>query len=610
MSSFFTTPASQRKRKRTETTSASTSKKRNVTSAAPASTKTSRRNNREESISGSEESEDGGNGFFESAEQDESGTSDDEVETAAEKRLRLAERYLDNLRNEVEEDTVGFDAEQIDRDLIAERLKEDVAETKGKIYRRIADTLDFEAASLVFGTSDQRDVITGCALRLPHAWTVSKDMVVAKWEVADPKTYNSEDPNRPTNVSPRRKPKRLLSKKGKKNKAADRDFLGHTGPLLSVAVSDSGKFLGTGDEKGRLIIWDADTLTPKKLFTHHRAAVTSLSFRRGTEQLFSASSDRTIKIWSCPELAYIETLFGHQDIVIDIAGGLDTQQETCISAGARDRTARLWKVVEESQLVFRGGGTAKQKGMDKLRKGRFGAKPEQKAAGDESQTNGVHDGSDDPPIAYAEGSIDCVALLDAGLFVTGSDNGALSLWSVNKKKPLYTLPLAHGRDPPLPPEELSANIDAIENGVKGPVLPRYITAIATVPFADLILTASWDGWIRAWRISPDKRSIEEVGKVGRVESEGADDVANDGHVNGFRSEAGEQRLVKGIVNGLSICERGERGKEGLCIVAAVGKEPKMGRWMRQGKNGVAVFEIPKKSTAKDVESEDDVGQDA
>jgi len=28
-------------------------------------------------------------------------------------------------------------------------------------------------------------------------------------------------------------------------------------------------------------------------------------------------------------------------------------RERCLSCGARDRTIRLWKIVEESQLVFR-----------------------------------------------------------------------------------------------------------------------------------------------------------------------------------------------------------------------------------------------------------------
>lgn len=599
MSSFFTTPGSQRKRKRTRTDDRSTAPKRQITdSNASNSTRAPRPNAREESISGSESSDDGRGDIFDE-QAGESETSDDEGETAAEKRIRLAERYLDNIRNELEEE-VGFDAAQIDKDLIAERLKEDVAEGKGKIYRAIAEELDFEEASQVFGHSGLQKAITGCAVKLPYVWTISKDMYVEKWEIPDPKSY-APDPSRPSNATPRRTPKKLFWRKGNKNKKGDRSYLGHTGEIISIAISDSGKYLATGDKHARLIVWDADTLTPRNLFTRHRDAITSLSFRRGTEQLFSGGADRAVIVWSAPESAYIETLVGHQDVVIGIAGGLEANQETCVSVGARDRTARLWRVVEENQLVFHGGGTARQKGMAKLHKGRFGKNVDDEERPNGTQTNGVHD-QDDPPIAYAEGSIDCVALLDASLFVTASDNGALSLWSVQRKKPLFVYPLTHGCDPPLPPDEMSSNHDAATSVKPGPRLPRYVTAIATVPFADLILTASWDGWIRAWKIGRDKRSIEAVGKVGKVPLDSSEEATNgDSHENAI--------LIRGIVNGLSVQERGDRGKDGLCIVAAVGKESRTARWMSaKVKNGIQVFEVPRKvymnGAAEDQEVED------
>ncbi|CAO2648726.1 Nn.00g096750.m01.CDS01 [Neocucurbitaria sp. VM-36] len=578
-SSFFTTPASQRKRKRTDGSSNVPKRRNTDTTSRPA--RAPRRAEREESISGSDISDDDRGDVFDEV-NDDSETSEDENETAAEKRLRLAERYLENIRSEVQEE-VGFDAEQIDKDLIAERLKEDVAETKGKIYRSIAEELDFGKASHVCGYSGLQKSTTGCAVKLPYAWTISKDLVVEKWEIADPKSY-APDADRPSNITPRRTPKRLFWRKGNKNKKGDRAFLGHTGEIISIAVSDSGKYLATGDKHARLIIWDADTLTPRHLFTRHRDAVMSLSFRRGTEQLFSGGADRAVIVWSAPESAYIETLVGHQDVVVGVAGGLEVNQETCVSVGARDRTARLWRVVEENQLVFQGGGTARQKGLDKLRKGRFGKNVEDTDKAKDGQVNGVDDDDDDPPIAYAEGSIDCVALLDANLFVTASDNGALSLWSVQRKKPLFTYPLTHGRDPRLTPEQMSANDDAVTSTKPGPRLPRYVTALATVPFADLILTASWDGWIRAWKIGADKRTIEPVGKVGRVP------VADD-------EEASKDAvLIRGIVNGLSVQERGDRGKDGLCIVAAVGREPRLARWMSgKVKNGIYVFEVPRKS---------------
>lgn len=121
MSSFFTVPASQRKRKREDRTAAPATKKRGV-DAKNEGAGNRRARDREESISGSDIDEDDEIESGVSGEESESDS--DEGETAADRRLKLAERYLDNVREEVDE--IGFDAADIDRDLIAQRLKEDV----------------------------------------------------------------------------------------------------------------------------------------------------------------------------------------------------------------------------------------------------------------------------------------------------------------------------------------------------------------------------------------------------------------------------------------------------------------------------------------------------
>lgn len=121
MSSFFTVPASQRKRKRDDRNTAPTTKKRGVDAKNDAGSR--RAQEREESISGSDLDEDE-NGIVSAGSGEDSESDSDDGETAGDRRLKLAERYLDNVREEVDE--VGFDAAEIDRDLIAERLKEDV----------------------------------------------------------------------------------------------------------------------------------------------------------------------------------------------------------------------------------------------------------------------------------------------------------------------------------------------------------------------------------------------------------------------------------------------------------------------------------------------------
>lgn len=126
MSSFFTVPASQRKRKHDDSSTTAPSAKRRTNSKTISTTQKSRvsRARRDESISGSGSE----NEFRRKQASDDDGQhsseSEDEDETGAERRLRLAERYLDNIREEV--DQAGFDAEEVDRDLIAERLQEDV----------------------------------------------------------------------------------------------------------------------------------------------------------------------------------------------------------------------------------------------------------------------------------------------------------------------------------------------------------------------------------------------------------------------------------------------------------------------------------------------------
>ncbi|KAF2142067.1 uncharacterized protein K452DRAFT_206908, partial [Aplosporella prunicola CBS 121167] len=543
MSSFFTAPASQRKRKRTS-------------AAAPDRPKTQRRR-REDSIS-SEDSDQGDH-----PDNDDHGDTDDTAsdaadETAAERRLRLAERYLDNIREEVDE--AGFDAAEIDRDLIAERLKEDVAEAKGRLYRRIASSLDFSAAEHTLFRADNQ-ATTAAATCPPYAYTATKDMALIKWSIPTPPDSTA---NLPTSLTPRRRPTQLVYTKGNKNRANDPTFHHHTAPILCIAASGDGKFVATGGADRKLIIWRAGDLTPLKVFTQHRDAVISLAFRRGTNQLFSASKDRTIKTWSLDELAYVETLFGHQDAVIDIAA---LAQERCVSVGARDRTARLWKVVEESQLVFRGGGTSVTR--------------TNRSGGSTSKAGG----------GYAEGSIDRIALVDEETFVTGSDNGSISLWSINKKKPVFTLPLAHGLDPPMRPDEVHADAKLEGEDVWiPPQQPRWITALITIPYTDVILSGSWDGWVRAWRVSEDGKRIEPLGAVGQTSpGEGGDGPMSDSVT--ATQESGTAK-VRGVVNDLSVFERGDRGRDGICVVAAVGKEARLGRWRKfAGKNAAVVMEV-------------------
>lgn len=73
-------------------------------------------------------------------------------------------------------------------------------------------------------------------------------------------------------------------------------------------------------------------------------------------------------------------------------------KERALSSGGSDGSLRIWKIVEESQLVYTGHW----------------------------------------------GSIDCVKLLNEEVFLSSSDNGSLCVWNIAKKKPIGVQKLAHG----------------------------------------------------------------------------------------------------------------------------------------------------------------------
>jgi WD40 repeat protein len=110
-----------------------------------------------------------------------------------------------------------------------------------------------------------------------------------------------------------------------------------------------------------------------------------MAFRKGTNTLFTGAGDQTVKIWSLDQMMYVETLYGHQAEVL----GIDSlNAERAVSCG--DTSCHVWKVVEQSQLIFHGHNS----------------------------------------------SIDCISLVNEENFVTGSQDGyvfltLLSLYFIN-----------------------------------------------------------------------------------------------------------------------------------------------------------------------------------
>jgi len=259
--------------------------------------------------------------------------SEEEIETAQEKRLRMAKQFLDAIEKEEQDRS---ELKEVSKETIAHRLKEEVLEQQGKLYKWIAEEITGYDKDNIKVLRGHKLPVT-CHVISPDnrfIFSASKDCSIIKWCVETCKKVKVIHGGR---------------------KGTEDRHIGHTAHVLSLAVCTDGKFLVSGCQNGVIHIWDPETMELLKTFKQHKGAITGLTFQRGTHQLFSASADKSVKTWNLDEMAFVETLYGHTDAISGIDGHY---KERAITAGGRDCSVRVWKILEESQLVFsRAGNT-------------------------------------------------------------------------------------------------------------------------------------------------------------------------------------------------------------------------------------------------------------
>ncbi|EGN92168.1 hypothetical protein SERLA73DRAFT_127723 [Serpula lacrymans var. lacrymans S7.3] len=313
---------------------------------------------------------------------------EDEEETPAEKRLRLAKLYLESVKEGFADGE--FDAAEIDKELISARLKQDVLEHSGKVHLFIADSFDFsKPPSTVLRCRGHRLSVTSAVASDDANWlfTAGKEGSIIKWNLLSGRkvaTFHKQ---------------RIEKGKGKE-RAHNNDIQGHTDEVLALAVSNDGKYLASGGRDKKIGVWDVGKEEWVRGFGGHKDWISALAFRKGTLQLYSGSFDRTMKLFDLSVMGYVETLFGHQDTIVSLDA---LRSESAVTGGARDKTVRFWKIADESQLVFRGGGKSAVREL--LEGGAF----EDKGRGKQKR--------------FVEGSIECVAMIDETTFISGGDTG-------------------------------------------------------------------------------------------------------------------------------------------------------------------------------------------
>lgn len=263
--------------------------------------------------------------------------------------------------------------------------------------------------------------------------------------------------------------------------------------IRCMALSTDGKFLVIGDIGCKDIkVFSGETLHHIKNLQGHRNFISGLIFRKDTHTLYSASEDKSVKVWNLDDMAYVESLFGHQNGITSIDA---LSRERAITSGGYDGTIRIWKIVEESQLIFNG---------------------------------------------HLGNSIDIVKLINEENFFSGGTDGQLCVWGCLKKKPLCSVPKAHGRD------EVNGE-------------PMWISSVATLLNTDLVASGSRNGVIKLWQCGQDFKSLNLLFEI----------------------------KVTGFINALTFTPDGNH------LIAGVGSEHRNGNWLRipEAKNSIVIIPL-------------------
>ncbi|KAJ3335693.1 pre-rRNA processing protein [Gonapodya sp. JEL0774] len=466
---------------------------------------------------------------------------DNERETAAQKRLRIAKAYIRQVEQDVAEADDEIDAEAIDRELIMTRMKADLISTSRRstlqIADRVSDMLPLSSASvrtLKGGAKRHELSITGVCIAKPsiqsaqrpmtifepskkesqpvYLYSCSKDAVIVKWDFyTGKKLAFFEGVLKPT---------KRLSRSLKNMNHPKVLGTGHSDQILCIDATDDGCHVVSGGRDKIICVWTVADDKLKGTLKHHRDAVSALNFRKGRTELYSASYDRTVKLWNVAEMSYIDTLFGHQDQITSLSA---LHRERCLTSGSRDRTMRLWKTAEESQLVYRAsvGASFAEQGEDAAMIAKVGRKRRRIKEGEQG------------------GSLDVVCMLNEEHFVTGSDSGTLSLWNINRKKPVFTILHAHGSKP----GKLQSDCN-------------WITALASLHYSDLFASGSCDNVIRLWRVDLNFTSFRSIGTI----------------------------EMHGFINAMQffyapdVLEKPTGGASALHLLVGTGAEHRLGRW--------------------------------
>ncbi|KAG9089286.1 hypothetical protein FS749_001451 [Ceratobasidium sp. UAMH 11750] len=204
---------------------------------------------------------------------------------------------------------------------------------------------------------------------------------------------------------------------------------GHTGSVLSVAISPNGHTIASGSRDGTLYIWHAETADIiAGPLEGHTNQVNSVAFSPDSACVASGSDDCAIRIWNTKTgRILLSPLEGHTGPVWSVVFSPDGSR---VASGSADHTIRIWDVQTGHMLM------APFKGHDKAVYS-IGFSPDgaRIASGSLDCTVRIWDtqnGNMLSCLSHAKSEVISVMFsLDGTRVISGSFDGTISIWDAH-----------------------------------------------------------------------------------------------------------------------------------------------------------------------------------